>query len=347
MHKIIYVQSNEEIAETFRERFLEDDIEMINAKTGEEALEIIGREKVLLLLIDINIPDMRLRKFVDKVREQHPQVILTVCVDVLDPLMITKLSNRHHMHKIYVAPWDVDEIVEGVKESLEIALINEETNIREETISSEKAELEETLERLKNTLKKQQHSFSKLNALTACFTNALKEKEQTDSTTIRKIQFAREAFKTMLVLQTTGSFDVEKFELYIRKDLEQIKEIAKGYETKEISSCLLGGQSRTKAQNIRFSIYLIAKLYAQFYDDFSIDVSSHYLTTQEAEFCINVTINGEKTRGSDEEMKEYYRYVNDLITVLATSYRETINTDEENEKKHTISYFCSFIVSKD
>lgn len=340
-NKIIYVQSNDNLANTFNEKFQENDIEMIHAKTGEEALDIAGREKVLLLLIDINLPDMRLRKFVDRIRAMSPQIILNVCVDVLDPLMITKLSNRHHIHKIYVAPWDVDAIVEGIKESIEVALINEETNVREEKITSEKEELEQTLDTLKTTLKKQQHSYSKLNSLTSCFTNALKEKEKSNPLADKRIEFAKETYEMMLKLQTTGSFDVERFEEYIKKDLEAIKEFSSGFFIGTVNSCLLGGQSRTKAQNIRFSIYLVARLYALAYDEFTIDISSHYLTTQEAEFNIKATTKGSNTKVSDEEYKEYSRYVGDMIGSLANTYRENRISDNEAE------YHCSFIVTRE
>ena len=153
MNKIVYLQTNEKIAASFQEEFLKQEIEMLIVKSGEEALEIISKEKVLLLLLDINIPDMRFRKLVDRIRAISPQIIINVCVDVVDPLMITKLSNRHRVHKIYVAPWDVNEIIEEVKESIEIAIINEQINIREEQISSETNELKNTVESLKNTLK--------------------------------------------------------------------------------------------------------------------------------------------------------------------------------------------------
>lgn len=338
MNKIVYLQTNEKIAESFREEFLKQDIEMLIVKSGEEALEIISKEKVLLLLLDINIPDMRFRKLVDKIRAISPQIIINVCVDVLDPLMITKLANRHHVHKIYVAPWDVNEIIDEVKESIEIAIINEQINVREEQINSETNELKNTVESLKNTLKKQQKSYSKFLKLTDCFINAIEESEE--GLNNEKLAFIKDIYTTILKMQTTGSFDIDKFEESIKNDIEELKVYAKGINSSVIESCLFAGQSRVYAQNIRFTIYMLARLYAQFYSDFSINVSSHFITTKEAEFVIEIETESSINSRGEDVFGDYYEYVNGIITELSSDIRT------RNEGKVT-TFYCNFIVAKD
>lgn len=338
MNKIVYLQTNEKIAESFREEFLKQDIEMLIVKSGEEALEIISKEKVLLLLLDINIPDMRFRKLVDRIRAISPQIIINVCVDVLDPLMITKLANRHHVHKIYVAPWDVNEIIDEVKESIEIAIINEQINVREEQINSETNELKNTVESLKNTLKKQQKSYSKFLKLTDCFINAIEESEE--ELNKEKLVFIKDIYTTILKMQTTGSFDIDEFEDNIRKDLKELKALAKGISTSVIESCLFAGQSRVYAQNIRFTIYMLARLYAQFYNDFSINVSSHFITTKEAEFVIEIETESSINSRGEDAFRDYYEYINGIITELSSDIRT------RNEGKVT-TFYCNFIVAKD
>ncbi|HOO28036.1 MAG TPA: hypothetical protein PLU43_06190, partial [Lachnospiraceae bacterium] len=105
---ILYIQSNEDVAESFREKFAERGIELIVAASASEAFQVMREREITLLLIDINIPDMRLRNLVEVCTRDFPGVILNVCVDVLSPLLITKLVNRHRIHKIFVAPWNVD-----------------------------------------------------------------------------------------------------------------------------------------------------------------------------------------------------------------------------------------------
>lgn len=339
MNKIVYLQTNEKVAVSFQEEFKKHDIEMLIVESGEEALDIISKEKVLLLLLDINIPDMRFRKLVDRIRAISPQIIINVCIDVLDPLMITKLSNRHHVHKIYMAPWDVDEIIEEVKESIEIAIINEQVNIREERINSEVEELNKTVESLKDTLRKQQRSYSKFIGLTDCFMNGLIKDQPEESDESKKAEFVKDIYEALLRMQTTGSFDIDKFESSIKNDLQELIRIAPSYGTGIIESCLFAGQSRAYAQNIRFVIYMIGRLFAQFYDDFFLSVSSHFITTQEAEFIIEVTVEGGMTFGDENAFDDYQEFVNKIITDM---------TDERRVRKdgNTTTYYCNFPVSR-
>ena len=338
MNKILYLQSNEKIADSFVEEFAARGLGMTVVKSGEEALKIIESEKVLLLLLDINIPDMRFRKLVDRVREISPQVIINVCIDVLDPLMITKLSNRHHVHKIYAAPWDIDTIIEEVKESIEVAVINEQSNVREEKINSEIKEIETTLEGLKSTLKKQQHSYQKLTTLLDCFTDALKEDGVIERAREEKIALATELHGAILKMQTTGSFDIDKFEDTIRMDIQELNKEYGNISVGEIDSCLFGDQSRGYAQNIRFCIYLVAKIFAMFYESCTINVSSHYITTREVEISIAIDASSDVKKDMADKWDEYREYMENIIGTMATNSR----VSEEGNKR---TYYCSFPVA--
>ena len=141
-------------------------------------------------------------------------------------------------------------------------------------------------------------------------------------------------------MQTTGSFDIDEFEDNIRKDLKELKTLAKGISTSVIESCLFAGQSRVYAQNIRFTIYMLARLYAQFYSDFSINVSSHFITTKEAEFVIEIETESSINSRGEDAFKDYYEYTNGIITELSSDIRT------RNEGKVT-TFYCNFIVAKD
>ena len=340
MNKIVYLQANEEIAASFKEEFLKNDIEMLIVKSGEEALSIIEREKVLLLLLDINIPDMRFRKLVDRIRVVSPQVIINVCVDVLDPLMITKLSNRHHVHKIYVAPWDVDTIIEEVKESIEVAIINEQVNIREEKITEEIGELEATIESLKSTLKKQQHSFSKLSELTDCFVKAFVDDVNFDLEKNDKSAFATDIYSAILKMQTTGAFNIDKFAENIKRDILEIKGMAPSLEIGSIESCIFEGQSRSYAQNIRFCIFALARLYGQFYEKFKISVASHYITTKDAEFEVKFEDCGKLSWGDETKFEQYFTFIKEIIESLSDDFRV-------KKKEDKTTYYMTMPVARD
>ena len=123
---IVYIQANEKIAQSFQETFKERNIELLVAASATEALEIMRQQDIGLLLVDINIPDMRLSQLVEICSRDFPTVIMNVCVDVMNSLLITKLVNRHSIYKIFVAPWDVREMIDEIEESLDEAAISRE-----------------------------------------------------------------------------------------------------------------------------------------------------------------------------------------------------------------------------
>jgi len=340
MDKIIYLQSNIEIAKTFREAFWENDIEIVFAKTGEEALNILEREKVLLLLLDINIPDMDIYEITDKLREKQPRIGIFTLIDVVDPLTVTKLANVYSMEKIYLAPWDLKQITCDVKEKIQVLAREDIYEIDEKDFLSERQEIEETIEKLKSKLKRQQKSYKKLQGLTTCFTDAFSIVKQDDEEYKNRLDFAVDVYTLLLKNQTTGSFNVEKFKEDIVRDLKEIKGNNAGIEIGEVVSCFLAGQSRVKAQNIRFCIGVLAKFYSRFEKFFRIDINSRYITTKTAEFELIITYPEKIKEKITETKSEYYNYIRDIITDMSEDFRM-------NVAEKSVTYFMNFEISRD
>lgn len=337
-NKILYIQQNKNLADEFQSRFEGTDLILMVASSGEEAINILKDEKdVLLLLVDINIPDMRLNKLVERVRKVSPEILLNVCIDVLDPLLVTKLANRYGIHKIYVAPWNIDEIADQVTDSIEVALIDREINIKEQKLEEDKKEIENSIEELKESLRKQKNSYNKLLDIYTCFTEGLSSEFTGKEGYEARGKFAEDVFLTNLKMQTTGSFDIDSFEDLIKEDLNELKKKNPGIKVLDIISCLFGGINKASAMNIRFAIWIICRYYAEFYKDFTYEVASHFLTTSLAEFRCSIVINDKLTKDEQEKLevikKDYKMFVFDVLGRLGQE-----SGREESEGKITIVF---------
>ncbi|MBQ7582570.1 MAG: hypothetical protein IJU25_07090 [Lachnospiraceae bacterium] len=253
---IVYIQANEKIAASFRETFAERGVELTVAKSAGEALEIMGRQEVGLLLVDINIPDMRLSKLVEICSRDYPAVVLNVCVDVYNSLLVTKLVNRHAIHKIFVAPWDIREMVEEIEESLDAAEISREQVLHEKKILKENEQLQNTLESLKSALKKQQFSYGKIRSVTDLFFEHMAEfagdeDKETERTQLRQI------FDTYLRMQTADADPSDHFEETLRSDFDKLTQGRSGFTLSEAGVSMPEGVSKVTAVNIRFAIRMI------------------------------------------------------------------------------------------
>lgn len=337
MNRIIYVQSNEEKARELVYKFHEDEIQVQVAKTGNEAFEIAKKQMPQLILVDINIPDMGLDELISWFGKKKPKIHVKVLVDVIDPVMIAKLSNKYHVDSIYAEPIDVDQIALDIEEFIKDLNKSGDESELENSLASEIDELEKAVKSLKSKLRKQQKSYGKLSALTKCFTDALANKGDGTEIYKDKLAFVEGIFSNLLKVQTTGSFDVEKFDEDIRRELQDITKKAYGFEVGEIRSCLFGGQSRSKAQNIRFIIYLLSRLYAECSNSFRVDVDSHYITIRDTEFIVTFTFSGKEKDKIKETHSDYVEFAYAILENMTGGYR--IKNEE-----HTITYYLQFSV---
>ena len=326
---ILYIQSNSEIAASFREKFAERGIEFLVAPTAADALQIMEEREIALLLIDINIPDMRLREFVELCNKNFPGVILNVCIDVVTPLLITKLVNRHHIHKIFMAPWNVDEMMDEIEESIECAQIEMDQKLQENTIYTEKEEFQRTLDSLTAALRKQRYSYNKLKAVTQILLTQMKAlSKETDTNTAdykKKYGWVDEIFQMMLKMQTTGVTDIDGFEVQVRSDMDRITKEVPGLQVGEISSCLIGTIPKVKAANIRFCLWLIARYFAAVTDKCKLTITSSFITATKAEFDVAVV---SPSMGKLEEP------VVQLVQELLQTFAEEVHSEKQKKGMH-------------
>lgn len=336
MNRVIILQSKEDIVDAFKRKIADYGVGAQFVETGKEAFEIAEKQMPSLIVVDINIPDVSLDEVLAWFKKKNPKIHIKVIVDVIDPVMIAKLVNKYHVNSIYNSPLDIDQVVQEVKSALDEMQKNLD-NRAEESIESEKADIEKIVESLKSKLRKQQKSYRKLSTLTKCFTDALADKGEENPEYKRRLEFVEEIFLTLLKMQTTGSFDVEKFDDDIRRELQDIKNKAYGFEVGEVKSCLFGGQSRAKAQNIRFVIYLIARLYSECSNSFRIDVDSHYITIKDVEFIVTLTFPDSKKERFNDSLDDYVKFVDSIIDDMTHGFR--LKKDSDNVK-----YYLEFSV---
>lgn len=335
---IVYIQANDKIADSFKRTFAEREIELIIAHSAMEAIDYMKENVVDVLLVDINIPDMRLSKLVEICSRDFPGVVLNVCVDVMNSLLVTKLVNRHAIRKIFVAPWDVKEMVEEIEESLDAAQIAREQKIYENRIIKENEHFEETLSSLTESLKKQQYSYNKFKSLTDLILDSLSLINE--DINFNQYDKVKKIFDMYLRMQTTDAIDIDKFEEILREDMNRISAACPGFKCTDISSCLIGDVPKSRAANIRFLVWLIATYAAHTRSNCEYIIDSQFKNVTEVTFVL--TVNGQVTE-PDELMNKY-------VTILADSLCDSVNITTETKSATTeesVKYNFDFLVVAD
>lgn len=71
--KILVVDDEPDIREILREFFQEFGYEVATAGNGDEALEILGRESIPVMFLDLNLPGMNGLELCRRIRPRHPK----------------------------------------------------------------------------------------------------------------------------------------------------------------------------------------------------------------------------------------------------------------------------------
>lgn len=290
-NKILYIEDNYNNAATLKQLFTNKEYDLYTVKTGEEALEFLKREdKVLLLLVNtvnLNTDICKLFELADSFTDE--QIIKLAIIGKNDKQLLIDLANKCNVNKIFVDTIGMDELFNAVISEIEENSIKEE--ISDEKVDNDRIEIENTVKSLAQILKKQQRGYSKLENFFSIFTDVLSEEIKMLPDSEKKLNFAREAFEMMLRMQTTGSFEISKLVELIREDLIEFHRVNTGFRIGRVENCIFGGITKTLAENVRYSIWLIARYYTEFYDEMKFEVTSHFLTPSLVEFTCHVTLS--------------------------------------------------------
>ena len=75
-HKILVVDDEISIRNLFVDAFDKDDYTVVTAATAEEALELLAKENIKVIFLDLNLPEMNGIELCKKVRQFHPLAII-------------------------------------------------------------------------------------------------------------------------------------------------------------------------------------------------------------------------------------------------------------------------------
>lgn len=274
---IIYVQQNEEIAKAIINGITSSGYEVFHCTSAGEALNLMTRQDSPLLMLDINIPDMRLREVVKRCADEFPATVLAVFTDYPNLELLTKLINRHGIYKIFVAPWDTASIIEQIEDAMEYAEIRAEKLRKEQILNKNSEDFDLQLKTLTDSLKYQQHAYYKISSVVDILLNSSLiglTGKLTEDMKDAAYRYTNEMVGFLIKAQTTGQIPIETFEELMTEELKLFKNV----KVLTVESCMFGEVPRVKVANVRFIIMMIVAYYSKCADRCEVQVLSSYLT---------------------------------------------------------------------
>jgi len=117
--KILFVDDEEKVFNSFRREVSFLPIKLFYAKCGEDALKILERENIDLLISDERMPGLKGSDLVSIVRERYPTIVSIIITGYSDFDSIIKAVNSGHVYKYILKPWNKLEMIMTIKNAID------------------------------------------------------------------------------------------------------------------------------------------------------------------------------------------------------------------------------------
>ncbi len=94
-----------------------DGYRILTATCAEEALEILGRDAIDVIVSDQRMPGMTGTELLSKVKEMHPEIVRIVLSGYTDLDAITDAINQGAIYKFLTKPWDDEELRTQIRDA--------------------------------------------------------------------------------------------------------------------------------------------------------------------------------------------------------------------------------------
>ena len=119
MRTVLFVDDEQSIRNAIERMYLErDDVRCLFAASGQEGLDIIGREDVWVVVSDYLMPGMRGIEFLSRVKGVKPEIVRIMMTAYADLTIAIDAINKSEAYRFVTKPWNNKELMDIVDESL-------------------------------------------------------------------------------------------------------------------------------------------------------------------------------------------------------------------------------------
>lgn len=140
--------------------FRSEPVRVITTSDAAEALAILRREPVSLILSDYRMPAVTGVRFLEQAREIAPDAFRILLTGYADIGAISNAINQGHIYKIIYKPWNDDDLKLAVRSTLEHAARNHENAALQERLAAQNGELQRLARQLEAQLSEKSETLT-------------------------------------------------------------------------------------------------------------------------------------------------------------------------------------------
>ena len=150
---LLFVDDEANILSSLKRLFRPFGYRIFTAEGGAQALEIMERESVDLVISDMRMPEMNGAQFLEKVNEKWPETVRILLTGHSEISSTIDAINRGHIFRYISKPWEDNDIVLSIKQALRQKQLEKANRGLEELTRKQNEELKDLNANLEEKVK--------------------------------------------------------------------------------------------------------------------------------------------------------------------------------------------------
>jgi len=118
-YTVLCLDDEENILNSLKRLLRNEDYTLLTTSIGEEALDLLAKNDIQLILADQRMPGMSGTEFFARVKDRYPDVIRIILTGYTEVDAITESINRGHIYKFFLKPWNDENLKLEIQKALE------------------------------------------------------------------------------------------------------------------------------------------------------------------------------------------------------------------------------------
>ncbi len=106
---VLFVDDEEKILKSLKRGLLDEPYNTLFATSGKEAIEILKREEVHIIVTDMRMPEMSGLELLRIVKQDYPQIVRMVLSGYTQVTTLLTAINQGEIFKFITKPWQLEE----------------------------------------------------------------------------------------------------------------------------------------------------------------------------------------------------------------------------------------------
>ena len=128
--RVLFVDDEEKVLRSLKRGLLDEPYETVFANSGREALEIMERQDIHVLVTDMRMPEMSGLELLRIVRDKYPHIVRMVLSGDTQVTTLLTAINQGEIFKYITKPWKLEEDFKpAIRQAVEFYNFHQESEL--------------------------------------------------------------------------------------------------------------------------------------------------------------------------------------------------------------------------